>query len=107
MNIDELVSRADAKENESNWKQSRQRLGLWQSQHGNRSHVLAPDSLVSFESHYETPRPLPPSKDKKKGSSCVLTLKDIVEVLSRPADYLQSRTHARQQERETPSEKSS
>jgi hypothetical protein len=76
-------------------------------QHGNRSHVAgALVTLVSFESHYETPRPLPSSKDKKKGSSCVLTLKDIVEVLSRPATTL-SRVPCTSTRRETPSEKSS
>jgi hypothetical protein len=43
------------------------------------------------------------AQDKKKGSSCVLTLKDIVQVLSRPAATTSSRvpTHVNKSEKRT------
>jgi hypothetical protein len=97
MNIDERVrARADAKEN---YREQLEAKAANNSASGGTNTetdrtwlVRLADSLwfhsshiMKRQDHFKSP------KDKKKGSSCVLTLKDIVEVLSRPAATTSSR----------------
>jgi hypothetical protein len=97
MNIDERVrARADAKENYR--EQLEQKAANVSASGGTNTQtdrtwlVRLADSLWFHSSHIMKRQDhFQSSKDKKKGSSCVLTLKDIVEVLSRPAATTSSR----------------
>jgi hypothetical protein len=97
MNIDERVrARADAKEHYR--EQLEAKAASVSASGGTNTEtdrtwlVRLADSLWFHSSHIMKRQDhFQSSKDKKKGSSCVLTLKDIVEVLSRPAATTSSR----------------
>jgi hypothetical protein len=92
MNIDERV-RARANAKEQHREQLEQKAANPTNTQTDRTWLVRlADSLwfhsshiMKRQDHFKSPQ------DKKKGSSCVLTLKDIVEVLSRPAATTSSR----------------
>jgi hypothetical protein len=97
MNIDERVrARANAKENYREQLEAKaanvSASGGTNTETDRTWLVRLADSLWFHSSHIMKRQDhFQSSKDKKKGSSCVLTLKDVLEVLSRPAATTSSR----------------